>query len=363
MKARTAWLALIPLLLLGAAWATARPKYDFRGHRGAVRDVEVHPSGELVATIGVEPMIRLWSLKTTRPAGTLEPAGTTFRGGAPVLAQRRIEDIAFSPDGTLLAEAASESGAGVIRLWTAAPESPTGFASAPRTLLSDADNLRAIAFSPDGKLLAANTREGGRSDHKIIFVDVQTGEESGKALRGDRLAATLLAFTPDGKTLVSAGARTIHVWDVASRSLRHTIRSHRKAIQSIAVAPDSEHFATADADDTINIWSVSTGKLVRDFKHKQEGVAGLAYSPSGRTLASGGADNTIKLWSPAHGKQRDRLWGHADTVNVLRFSPDGATLISGSRDRSVAVWAVSEPATDEAPADVKDDDDSDKDSD
>lgn len=333
-----------------AAWAgsAAPPKLDLRGHRGAVRQVAFQPGGQLLASIGVEPAIRIWSLETGRQVRKLAPKTLVAeRGDAPTLMSREEEAIAFSPDGKLLAEAALQGRRGLIQLWDAQAGQRL------RVLASDAPNVRAIAFSPDGKLLAANMRDGLRSDHKISLIDVETGHETA-ALRGDRLAASLLAFSPDGKTLVSAGARRIHIWDVPGHKLRHTISTHKKTILSLAFSPNGQHFASSDADENIRIWNAKTGKLDREIKHEQEAVRSLAYSPSGRTLASAGDNTTVKLWNPANGKLRDTLWGHSEAVMTVAFKPDGTLLASGSRDGSIAVWNFSEPPDESADEEADD---------
>jgi uncharacterized protein with WD repeat len=344
MKSNRIILAGLVLAAFGAsALGAARPKFDLRGHRGAIEGLAFHPAGQLIASFSIEPEVRLWSMETGRQVRQMAPSGRTVtRDSLPSMSRRSVEAIGFAPDGSFLAEAAGEGDAGVIRLWDPVSGAPI------KVLFTQAHNVRALAISPDGKLIAANMRDGARSDHKIALIDVETGQISGKELRADRLAATMLAFSLDGETLVSAGGRQMHVWDVATRKIRHTIGTHKKTILSIACAPDNEHFASSNADDQVRIWSAKTGKLVREFEHDQDGVRSLAYSLSGRTIATGGADNTIKLWTPGSGKYRETLWGHTGPVTVLEFSPTDAILASGSRDGTIAVWGFEEPAADEA---------------
>ena len=192
---------------------------------------------------------------------------------------------------------------------------------------------------------AVNMRDGLRTDHLIAFLDVARGEIVGR-LRGDRLAATMLAFSPDGKTLVTAGGRQIHVWDVEKMKERHAISTHRKTILSLAMSPDNKHFATSDADDEVRIWSIADGKRVGEIEHEQGEVHSVAYSRSGRTIATGGKDGTIKLWS-TKGRLRETLWGHAERVTVLQFGHQGDHLASGSRDGIIAWWEYEEPDSDE----------------
>jgi WD40 repeat protein len=318
------------------------PKLDLRGHRGPVTAISVRPDGKQLASISVEEAIWIWDLQTGRHVQSLEPRGKVIGPQtAGFQLARRLEAIDFAPDGTLLVSAADESpGNGVVRLWD------VDQAGILRVLAENVRNLRAATFSPDGKLVAINLRDARRPDHRIALIETATGETLHE-FRADRLAATHLTFSPDGDTLVSAGGTRLHVWDVPSRSLRHTIGTHAKPIQDVAFSSDNKTFASADTDERIRIWDAQTGKRVRSIKHKQQGVYSLAFSPSGRTIASGGKDGTIRLFKVSNGRRRDTIWAHTDAVTDLEFGPDGDWIASCSRDNTVALWTFSEPTAEE----------------
>ena len=99
-----------------------------------------------------------------------------------------------------------------MRLWN--PED----GEVVRILAEGVDNMRALAFSPDGKLIATNVRDRLGWGHKILLCDTQSGKVVGE-LSNKGLAATMLTFSPDGKLLVCAGARKIYIWNVAERKL------------------------------------------------------------------------------------------------------------------------------------------------
>lgn len=343
MKSRSPLMAA--LIVLGACIGGAgeqdtpdiKPRSDLRGHRGPVKHLAFHPDGKLLVSAGTEGKIRLWNLETGRLVRQIYPRGKTVEDrivAAPT--RRRIESIAFSPDGKMIGEAAAETTlATSLRLWD--PEDGEEI----RLLAHDVQNMRCLAFTPDGKLIATNMRDPSKWGHKIVLRDLETGKIVAE-LREDRLAASLIAFSADGKKLASAGARKIHIWDLAARKLLHTIDGHKKAIQSICFSPDGKLLVSGSTDDTLRIWNVETGKMEREIEAEQEGVLSVAYSPSGRTIASAGADKTIKLWKPWSGKMRARLWGHLERVLCLAFSPDGKTLASGSADTTIALWPIDE---------------------
>jgi|GEM_PF-2817061 len=316
----------------------ARPRTDFRGHSAAVTRLAFSHDGKFLLSAGRDSRMGLWSLETGRLVHMLYPkeknvSGRSMSRDIP----RRVESIAFSPDGGLIAEAAVESaGEGLVRLWS--PK--TG--KIIKVLARGVDNLRAVAFAPDGKTAAYNARETIGWRHKIVLCDVESGKVTGE-LAGKKLAATMLAFSPDGKILASAGARKIQLWDVEKRELLHTIEAHEKSIQGIAFSPNGKLLASGADDDQIRIWRVDAGKMDLEIEAEQDGVLDVAFTPSGATVASGGKNHTVKLWKTTSGKKYARLWGHLERVNCIAVSPDGKTLASGSGDTTIALWNLTEP--------------------
>jgi WD40 repeat protein len=314
-----------------------RPRADLRGHRGAVKHLAFDPEGKLLASAATEGKIWLWNLETGHLVRQIYPRGKTVANTiATPLAHRRIESIEFSPDGKMIGEAAAETTLNTsLRLWNPADGEEI------RLLARDVENMRCLAFTPDGKLVVTNMRDPIKWGHKIALWNVETGELVGE-LRDDRLSASLIAFSADGKKLATAGATKIHIWDFTARKLLHTIDGHKRAIQSICFSPDGKLLVSGSTDDKIRIWNVATGKMEREIEAEQDGVLAVAYSPTGRTIASAGSDKTIKLWKPWSGRMRARLWGHLGKVLCLAFSPDGKTLASGSADTTIALWDIKE---------------------
>jgi len=347
-------LLFVPIFVPAAAPAREIPRLDLRGHRGSVEQVLFTPDGESLASFDDKAAVKMWEVSTGKALRGFAPRGKNIGPGAlaTTYGARRVESIAFDASGAWLAEAATEpSRASSLRIWNAADASE-------KLLVTDsAHNVRAVAFSPDGKLLAANESTADRLGHKITFFDAASGERLGE-LRDDRLAANKLAFTPDGTWLISAGGREMRLWDVAERKLRHAVTCHKDSIQSIAVSPDGQLVATCSRKDDIKIWKVAGGTLEREIEEAgQEGVLAVAFSPSGRTLASGGVDKRVKLWKVASGKERETLWAHVDRVTCVAFSPDGKTLATGSRDKTILLWDIDEPSAEKDAAEKDDEGD------
>ncbi len=343
--------AIIPAGV-AAAQVEQVPLFDLRGHRNAVRQLVFLPDGEHLLSVGDSGSVIVWKLKTHRPVRRLTPTvSARIEGALNLLPSRKVERIALAPDGHTLVEAVTERDRrSVLRVWRV----PEG--RELRILAEDRSAVRAVAISPDGKRVAANARDVRRFVHYIVLRDISTGREVAR-LEEQRLSPVRLLFSPDGRWLLAAGSRRLHIWDVAAGRLAHQDNAaHKKAITDMTISRDGKRAATVSTDDTARIWDPATGKRLREIEADQDGLYSVAFSPSGRTLVTGGGDNTTKLWSTRSGKRRKTLWGHVARVTAVAVSPDGKLLATGSRDGTISVWQFSEPAADEEADDETDDD-------
>ncbi len=154
-------------------------------------------------------------------------------------------------------------------------------------------------------------------------------------------AVTAIAFAPDGTLLASGGEdQVVGVLDVASGRERHQLHGHRGRIAALAFAPDGKVLASGGRDGTVYLWGPHQGKLLRRCEGHERTVLAVAFAPDGRHLASGSYDGTVRLWETATGREAAKIDAHADAVSCVCFSPDGRLLASGGYDGLVRLWAV-----------------------
>ena len=313
-----------------------RPIKDLRGSRGAVQHLMFHPDGEHLISVGDDAKITFWDIDERSIVQRLFPREREAEEHLTIaVASRRIEDLAISPDGKTLAEAAVEpSQKTILRFWDPTSGEET------RVFARDEANMRCVLFTPDGKNVITNQRDPVRWAYKVLIRDAKTGKTVAE-LDEKRLAATHMAISADGAYLATAGGTKLHIWDLKKRELKHIIDAHEKAIQSINFSPNGKLLVSGSSDDTVRIWRVDTGKRELEIKAEQEGITAVSYTPTGNLIVSAGRDKTVKVWKARSGFQHGRLWGHAGEVLCLAFNKDGSRLASGGRDSLIALWDLS----------------------
>lgn len=196
-------------------------------------------------------------------------------------------------------------------------------------------SIVAIAYSPDGELLATGDDKG-----EIHLRRVADGQHQ-ITCKGHTNWVWSVAWSPDGRTLASSSAdQTVRLWDAATGQLLHTLQGHTNRVWSVAWSPDGQTLASGSADQTVQLWDAATGQSLQTLLGHSDWVISVTFSPDGRFLASSGADRTVRLWDITTGQHLKTLEGHDDWVRSLAFSPDGQTLASGSHDRMVRLWDI-----------------------
>jgi WD40 repeat protein len=235
----------------------------------------------------------------------------------------KITRIAWSPDGRLLAAPADNR---ALRIWDVEKQ----------VLFLDreghSNSVVSAAWSPDGRMIVT-----GSYDQTARIWDVFTGNWQ-RTFRGHADRILSVAWSPDGRTIATGAAdNTVRLYDTSSGALESMFQQEQYPVGSIAWSPNNE-FAWGSAKGTIRIWDMQTKRLQWTLEGHTNLVLSMAWSPDGRTMASSSTDRTIQIWDIEKGRRLRDLEAHHRTVTGVSFSHDGRLLASKSLDDTVRIW-------------------------
>jgi WD40 repeat protein len=189
-------------------------------------------------------------------------------------------------------------------------------------LASPASQIYSLTWSPDGATIAL----GGYKETRLV--NSQT-KKTVVTLTGSAEAVRAVAFSHDGKLLAAAGglpARKgeVKIWDLSTQTVKTSIAGHSDCIYAVAFSPDGASLATASYDKLIKLWDASTGKEIRTFHDHVDSIYALAFTADGKRLVSGAADRSVKIWDVATGARLYTLSDPTDGINTIaRRRSDG----------------------------------------
>lgn len=232
-----------------------------------------------------------------------------------------VRAVAFSPNGQMLAAGGADK---TVKLFNLS----TGEVIA--TLTGHRLGVNAVAFNQDGQVLAS-----GSQDKTIKLWNVVTGEEIG-GIAGHSMAVNAVAFSPDGKLASGSADKTIKLWNCSTKEEIWAIAAHKLAVNALAFGSDV--LASSSADKTIKIWNISTQEEISNFSGLRSIVNSLMFSPDGQTLASGSEDKLIKLWNLQTQSEIRTIAGYKWQVSAVAISQDGQMFASASEDQTIKIW-------------------------
>ncbi|WP_376793593.1 protein kinase [Thermogemmatispora sp.] len=201
------------------------------------------------------------------------------------------------------------------------------------------ENLRALAWSPDGTRIA-----GGQwlsEEASIAFLWSASLDETLLTYNGHRGGILSMAWSPDSHWVATGSSdHSVHVWDTSNGKLFIPYHGHRDSVQAVAWSPDGYRIASGSADRTVQIWKALSGEPLLTYRLHQEEVLSLSWSPNGNCIASGSLEGTVLVWEAATGQT---LWNSSIrlAVPIVAWSPDGTRLaIAGDKGKVVILDAA-----------------------
>jgi WD40 repeat protein len=237
-------------------------------------------------------------------------------------------DLAWSPDGALLAVA---SAAGGVTLYDAA----TG--AVRHTLAGHADGANCLAWSPDGALLAS-----GGQDGCVRLWDPVAGTQSAEVKLGNAWVEHLTWMSGPGLLFAAAGRKLVAL--TRTGTIAHTFPDAPKTISALAPAPAAalrppSSVLAAACFGHVALWDAQTFAAVKEFPYGNA-IYALTWSPDGRWLVAGCHDNAVHLWAPAEADLELHMSGYETRLKELSFSHDSKWLATGG-GRDACVWDCS----------------------
>lgn len=237
-----------------------------------------------------------------------------------------VTSVAFSPDGKLLA-AGTKDAVQLIDVETK---------TIVREVATKAGQVRAVAFSSDGKVLVTGSYQN------VSVWNAATGELV-KSLKGHRGYVTGVAFSPEGTRLATACEDEVaRVWKLDGDEVPLLFNAHKLPVTGAAWSPDGKLIATSAGDETrptksgeVKVWDASTGEVQQSFELHTRGATSVAFSVDGKHLASSGIDEHVNIYDLVAKKPLGFYAGHSRPTNAVLFHPDEETAISISGGRAV----------------------------
>ncbi len=270
------------------------------GHDGEVRRVVLSPSGDEIASAGLDGRVIVWSIRASKPQQVFEDH------------EERVTALGFSPNGRFLASASWD---GTVRLRDL--ETLEG-----KTFRGHSQVVTDLGFEPNGRALVSASW-----DTTLRVWPLRSSPD--RTLEGHRVGVHALAFSPDGRSFASGGHdHEVRRWDARTRTAE-VLAGHEDTVYRVLYSPDGRFIASSSDDRTVRLWPTGGGRP-RVLEGHEGDVEELAFSPDGRSIASAGRAGDVFRFSVQDGTAT-RLSGHRAPVTGVAFvAPD--QVVSASLD-------------------------------
>ncbi len=301
--------------------ATGRDVSPHVGHQDTVSGVAFLPGGKGLITGSLDGSLRWWDVTGKERSRIIAfPAG--------------VSALVLSRDGKQVVAA---GGDGSLGIWDAAGKKV-------RDWKGPAGPVHCLALSPDGRTLAS-TAPADKATLLVLW-DLEGNERKRLSLEED---VQSVVFSPDGKVLAAVSKdEPIHFWDTATGKPRDALPDRLRGVTRLAYSHDGAILIGGfGGSRSVVLWETATGKQLAEFDDEGSPIVDIACSADGQTIIAAHADEQVRLWESRTGKVRRVIRPHVAPVSALCLSPDGTLLATASADQTVLLlrrWATEESA-------------------
>ena len=282
------------------------------GNPGAIWSIDFSNDGKTIAAGIGDGSVRIWDIEKQEVVRSFDAHSGN------------VWNVIFHPTKNLIATAGDDSWVKIRDLET--------FDAVQGWKLGN--TVRAIAFSPDGKDLAAADRDG-----ELHVYDINTGAERNTIkLPGTTILG--IDYSPDGKSIVAAGSdKTVRIFDANTLEQRQDFDGHEGPIYTVVYSLAKKPLiASVGFKSDTWIWNPETGESVAKLQGSGGDNWAVGFCRDGNHLLTGGQDGMIKVWDTKKGKQIAALRGHTAAVHDFAFDPKHHRMASSSRDGTIRIW-------------------------
>jgi len=295
-----------------------KPCQKFEGHTGWVQGVIHLPGGQHIITCSNDGSLGVWNLQTGKHIANWQDGESGMRS------------IALSVDGKKLVSGSND---GSVRLWNIETGKIlakwTGHTQPVRSVCWNGDNDRALSGSLDGTARVWDAETGN------TILQINTGVDK----------VYTATFSPDSTLIATSGYSSedefIKIWDANTGKHMAILKGHKLLVYCLAWTADGRTLISGSYDHTIRTWNTSTWQELAVWTRHANALFGIAISPNGRIIASASLDHTAQLWNLENGQPIGFPLQHPEGVSCVSFSTDGTLITTGCHDKNGYTWDIS----------------------
>jgi WD40 repeat protein len=297
-------------------------------NQGRINDIAFTPDGSSLVSVDLDNTIKIWDIATGNVVRSWQQTGVWV--------------IAVSPDGTLIAGGGTDN---KIYVWAL----QTG--NSVTTLQGHTAAVSSIDFNPTCSSLLSECEVGlvsGGFDNRVRLWNLETGNS--RVLNGHVNPVVVVAFNPNGQSVVSGSSNGAMIeWNVRTQRQISTLRGHSSTVSAIAFSTNCVDLrglctflmASSGDDRRVLLWDALAGQQIDELHNTHTAaIRSLAFNPDGQLLVTGSSDFTGRILDIQNDRELKVLSQHTNFVSVITFSPNGQLIASGSTDETVKLWGL-----------------------